>query len=90
MLRRPGLLLATLLAVGSEVSEALDCDQLRLLALYVACGWCGGLASALLSEANTIGASSARGAGPPTWIDNHQPTHYGARVLTHIFTRPPG
>ena len=51
--------MATLLAVGSEVSEALDCDQLRLLALYVACGWFGGLASALLSEANTIGASGA-------------------------------
>ena len=51
--------MGTLLAVGSEVSEALDCDQLRLLALYVACGWAGGLASALLSEANTIGASGA-------------------------------
>ena len=45
----------TLLAVGSEVSEALGCNQLVLLALYLACGWAGGLCAALLSNGSTVG-----------------------------------
>jgi membrane associated rhomboid family serine protease len=49
----------TLLAVGSEVSEALGCNQLVLLALYLACGWAGGLCAALLSNASTVGASGS-------------------------------
>ena len=51
----------TLLAVGSEVSTALGCNQLLLLALYLACGWAGGFAAALLSPAHTrtVGASGA-------------------------------
>jgi len=51
----------TLLAVGSEVSTALGCNQLLLLALYLACGWAGGFAAALLSPASTrtVGASGA-------------------------------
>ena len=49
----------TLLAVGSEVSEALGCNQLVLLALYLACGWAGGLCAALLSNGSTVGASGS-------------------------------
>ena len=49
----------TLLAVGSEVSGALGCNQLLLLALYLACGWAGGFAAALLSDARTVGASGS-------------------------------
>lgn len=50
----------TLLAVGSEVSEALGCNQLLLLSLYLACGWAGGLCAALFSgNASTVGASGA-------------------------------
>jgi membrane associated rhomboid family serine protease len=51
----------TLLAVGAEVSAALGCNQLLLLALYLACGWAGGVAAALLSPAHTrtVGASGA-------------------------------
>ena len=50
----------TLLAVGSEVSEALGCNQLLLLALYLACGWAGGLCAALLSpNSSTVGASGS-------------------------------
>ena len=49
----------TLLAVGSEVSTALNCNQQLLLALYVACGWVGGYAAALLSQARTVGASGS-------------------------------
>eukprot|EP00966_Prymnesium_polylepis_P135517 3132509-Prymnesium_polylepis.1 len=49
----------TLLAVGSEVSTALRCNQPLLLALYIASGWAGGFAAAVLSEANTVGASGS-------------------------------
>ena len=49
----------TLLAVGSEVSDSLACDQLMLLALYLASGWAGGYCAATLSDAATVGASGA-------------------------------
>ena len=50
----------TLIVVGSEVSEALGCNQFVLLALYLACGWAGGLCAALLSNgASTVGASGS-------------------------------
>jgi len=49
----------TLLAVGTELSNALGCDNLLLLALYLSCGWAGGYAAATLSSAATIGASGA-------------------------------
>ena len=51
----------TLLAVGSEVSDALDCDPLQFAALYLACGWVGGIAASELTSANavTVGASGS-------------------------------
>ena len=49
----------TLLAVGSEVSDSVGCDQLIFLALYLASGWAGGYCSATLSDAATVGASGA-------------------------------
>lgn len=51
----------TLIMVGSEVSQALGCNQLLFLALYLASGWVGGLFAALLSDAHTctVGASGS-------------------------------
>ena len=51
----------TLLAVGSEVSVGLNCNQLLLLAMYLACGWVGGVFAALLSNerTRTVGASGS-------------------------------
>ena len=51
----------TLIMVGSEVSQALGCNQLLFLALYLASDWVGGLFAALLSDAHTctVGASGS-------------------------------
>ena len=53
--------LLTLLAVGAELTNALECNQLALVALYLACGWSGGVAAASLSSArtDTVGASGS-------------------------------
>jgi len=51
----------SLLAVGGELSTALDCDPLLFVLLYLACGYAGGLACVTLQGAltRTVGASGA-------------------------------
>jgi membrane associated rhomboid family serine protease len=49
----------TLLAVGQEVTESVNCDQLIFLAIYLASGWAGGYCAAMLSDGATVGASGA-------------------------------
>jgi membrane associated rhomboid family serine protease len=51
----------TLLFVGTEVSESLNCDHILFVSFYLLCGLCGGLFAVLLSPPNTstVGASGS-------------------------------
>ena len=51
----------TLLAISSEISRALGCDQVLFALLYFCSGWCGGLFAGALGRRNSrhIGASGS-------------------------------
>jgi membrane associated rhomboid family serine protease len=52
----------TLLVVGTEVSESLNCDHILFVVFYLLCGVCGGLfavGGSLSSRTRTVGASGS-------------------------------